>query len=280
MQVEKLRSLIRESINEYIKEIDEAAETAAMEARIAKCDEAIQMRETKLANLESLEEVKDMVDETKVENIRKEIKELQKAKAKFEKAKEKKAAKKAGKGKKEVTTDAKTEDTPVDESDVMEKMEVEGDMQKEEALNESFLKMQKLAGVITEAQYNQKKKILVEAIGDFNAPGFAASIKENLKKMGYEVTDMKGSSIDSAKGDLEKAANEGKNLAVVGVLEWEDGEEVVAAISLNQKEKDGGMTQQKELKAKIHDLYAKDFTTRFNVGNNGRVLVIGIKDKK
>jgi nitroreductase len=35
-----------------------------------------------------------------------------------------------------------------------------------------------------------------------------------------------------------------------------------------------------ELKAKIHDLYAKDFTTRFNVGNNGRVLVIGIKDKK
>jgi hypothetical protein len=34
----------------------------------------------------------------------------------------------------------------------MEKMDVT-----DEALNESFLKMQKLAGVITEAQYNQKK---------------------------------------------------------------------------------------------------------------------------
>jgi len=34
MQVEKLRTLIRESIQEYIKEIDEAAETAAMEAAI------------------------------------------------------------------------------------------------------------------------------------------------------------------------------------------------------------------------------------------------------
>jgi hypothetical protein len=165
MQVEKLRSLIRESINEYIKEIDEAAETAAMEARIAKCDEAIQMRESKLANLESLEEVKDMVDETKVENIRKEIKELQKAKLKFEKLAEKRAAKLAGKGKKkEVTTDAKTEDAPVDESDVMEKMEMEGDMPKEEALNESFLKMQKLAGVITEGQYRKKVQMLNEAL--------------------------------------------------------------------------------------------------------------------
>jgi hypothetical protein len=31
-------------------------------------------------------------------------------------------------------------------------------MDEEEAINESFLKMQKLAGVITEAQYNEKKK--------------------------------------------------------------------------------------------------------------------------
>jgi hypothetical protein len=31
-------------------------------------------------------------------------------------------------------------------------------MNNEVALNESFLKMQKLAGVITESQYNEKKK--------------------------------------------------------------------------------------------------------------------------
>jgi hypothetical protein len=146
-QIERLRSLIKESIQEYIKEIDEAAETAAMEARIAKCDEAISARETRLENLRNLEEAADMLDEAKVKAMENEIKELKKAKAKFEKAKEKRTAKLAGKGKK-VTTDAKTEDAPVDESDVMEKMEMEGDMPKEEALNESFLKMQRIAGII------------------------------------------------------------------------------------------------------------------------------------
>lgn len=137
MNLENLRSLIKESINEYIKEIDEAAETAAMEARIAKCDEAIQMREEKLARLESLEEVKDMVDETKVEGIKKEIKELQKAKAKFEKAKEKRANKLAGKKAKkdDVVTDAKIEEAPVDEADVTEKMDVTD----EGALNEEMV---------------------------------------------------------------------------------------------------------------------------------------------
>jgi len=114
MQVEKLRTLIRESIQEYIKEIDEAAETAAMEARIAKCDEAIATRE-----------------------------------AKFEKLQEKRANKLAGKkDKKEVVADAKTEDAPVDEADVMAEMDVTDEAVEETAINESFLKMQKIAGII------------------------------------------------------------------------------------------------------------------------------------
>ena len=190
-QIERLRSLIKESIQEYIKEIDEAAETAAMEARIAKCDEAISARETRLENLRNLEEAADMLDEAKVKAMENEIKELKKAKAKFEKAKEKRTAKLAGKGKKEVTTDAKTEDAPVDESDVMEKMEVEGDMPKEEALNESFLKMQKLAGVITEAQYNSKKKALVEnQLNEdiLELKQMSKQLYSFLKKKGFPVT--------------------------------------------------------------------------------------------
>ena len=154
-QIEKLRTLIRESINEYIKEIDQAANEAAMDARITKCEEAIQMREEKLARLESLEEVKDMVDETKVVGIKKEIKELQKAKAKFEKQKEKMLNKSK---KKEVVVDAQVEEAPVDEADVTAEMNM-GEETTEEALNESFLKMQKLAGVITETQYRQKTDI-------------------------------------------------------------------------------------------------------------------------
>jgi hypothetical protein len=178
MQVEKLRSLIRESIQEYIKEIDGAAEDAAMEARIAKCEEAIQMRETKLAAIDESEH-RDLIDGDKVKALENEIKELKKAKAKFEKAKEKKANKKAGKDKKdEVVTDAKIEETPVDETDVMEKMDVTDEGMKEEALNESFLKMQKLAGVITETQYNQKKKVLVESQVD---EGLIDKIKEKIQ---------------------------------------------------------------------------------------------------
>lgn len=164
-KVEKLRSLIRESIQEYIKEIDQAANEAAMDARITKCEEAIQMRETKLNNLKNLEEAADMLDETKVKMMEKEINELKKAKIKFEKQKEKMLNK--GK-KKEVVADAKVEDAPVDEADITAEMTddtmTEGKKknkkdkkEEKEAISESFLKMQKLAGLITEAQYNQKK---------------------------------------------------------------------------------------------------------------------------
>ena len=165
MKIENLRTLIRESINEYIKEIDEAAETAAMEARIAKCDEAIQTREAKLGAIAESEH-SDLIDENKVKNLENEIKELKKAKAKFEKAAEKKAAKKAKKSapkEEEVVTDAVTEEAPIDETDVMAEMDVE-----ETAINESFLKMQKLAGVITEAQYNQKKSLVENQLNEDN----------------------------------------------------------------------------------------------------------------
>ena len=140
-------------------------------------------------------------------------------------------------------------------------------------------RMQLLAGVITESEY--RKSLVNEAIGDFDPTGFMAAIKETLKKMGYEVKDMQGSSIDPAKGELEKAANEGKKSAVVGTIKWEDGEEVVAAVSINQKDDMGTQSKTiKDLEDKIYNVYAKDHTTRFNKSNNGRVYVIGIKDKK
>lgn len=193
MQEEKLRTLIRESIQEYIKEIDEAAETAAMEARIAKCDEAIATREAKLGAIAESDH-KDLMDEGKIKGLENEIKELKKAKAKFEKIAEKKAAKKAKKSapKEEVVTDTMTEEAPVDEADVMAEMDVE-----ETAINESFLKMQKLAGVITEAQYNQKKRLIENEVTNnpvvqkiekkafdfFNQPQVAAVLKKELDKL-------------------------------------------------------------------------------------------------
>ena len=143
-KVEKLRSLIRESIQYYIKEIDEAAEDAAMEARISKCEEAIQMRETKL-NAISESDHKDLMDEGKIKGLENEIKELKKAKIKFEKAKEKKANKKNKK--KEVVSDTEVE-APVDEDDVMAEMDTTDESVEEVTINESFIKMQKIAGLI------------------------------------------------------------------------------------------------------------------------------------
>jgi len=151
MQVEKLRSLIRESINEYIREIDDQGTGAMFEAKMEACEAAIKKREDKLRSIDENEELKEMVDAGKLKDIQKEITELKKYHKKLEKLK----GKHSNKGKKkEMTTDAKTdEEAPVEEADITAGMDMG-----EEPLNESFLKMQKLAGVITETQYNQKKK--------------------------------------------------------------------------------------------------------------------------
>jgi hypothetical protein len=175
MQIEKLRSLIREAVDNQLKEIEAVAEAAAMEARLAEYDKAIKTCESKIQAAENLEEVKELVDENKLNELKKKLKSLTKAKEKLEKAKAKK-----NKGK-EVTTDAETdkeetvdegpysqnnnmgddiENANVDETYTMDEME--NDSMKEEALNESFLKMQKLAGVITEGQYRKKVQMLNE----------------------------------------------------------------------------------------------------------------------
>lgn len=192
MKIENLRTLIRESIAEYVKEIDEAASDAADAARIAKCDEAIATREAKLNNIEESEHA-DLMDESKIKNLQNEIKELKKAKAKFEKIAEKKAAKKAKKSapkeEEDVVTDAVTEDAPIDETDIRAEMELE-----ETAINESFLKMQKLAGVITEAEYNQKKSLIETLfLGDLEKMKKSENSKEYTDK---EIEDM---SLENAK---------------------------------------------------------------------------------
>jgi len=167
MQIEKLRSLIRESVQNHIKEIEAVAEAAAMDARLAEYDKAIKTCEDKITTAENLEEVKDLMDTGKINELKKKLKDLKNKKEKLEKQKAKK-----NKGK-EVTTDAETdkeetvdetyvEETAVEETYTMDEME--NDSMKEEALNESFLKMQKLAGVITEGQYRKKVQMLNEEI--------------------------------------------------------------------------------------------------------------------
>jgi hypothetical protein len=168
MKVENLRSLIRESINEYIREIDNAGNKAALEAKMTATQEAIDLRKKKMS-MEGLDEAyHDMLDKGKMKELSGEVKALEKSLTKLKKQLDKLNSK--SEPKKEVTTDVVTEENPIEEIDITSETELEEARSRkgkdvknavkkdEEVLNESFLKMQKMAGVITETQYNQKKK--------------------------------------------------------------------------------------------------------------------------
>jgi len=159
MKINNLRSLIRESINEYISEINAAGDKAACEAKITATQNAIDLRKKKMA-MEGLDEAyHDMLDKGKMKELSGEIKALENNLKKLQKQLDKLNSK--SEPKTEVVADAMTEEAPIDETDVMAEMEI-AEESTEEALNESFLKMQKLAGVITESQYNQKIQMLDE----------------------------------------------------------------------------------------------------------------------
>lgn len=155
MENSTLRQIIRESIQSYIREIDEAGNVAALEAKMAKTKEAIEERKN-LINMEGLEEtMHKMIDKKKIKEIEKEIKHLEKSLEKYKKQLEKMQ----NKGKKNEEPKSEKTKEMVDEmaSEVENGMD-ENYMEEEKPLNESFLYMQKLAGVITEAQYKAKIK--------------------------------------------------------------------------------------------------------------------------
>jgi hypothetical protein len=203
----KLRQLIRESITNYISEINEAGDISACESKILKTREAIELREKKISKEGIDEAYHDMLDENKLKEFAKEIKILEKSLAKHEKMLEKLKSK-ANKGEKvedteekeivdEVSIDENAEDGPykvdpkdrkylsmpgMENFDEDERFDADGTPNEEgmydaegnrisfadidkamydgeaEYMNESFLHMQKLAGVITEAQYKDKLK--------------------------------------------------------------------------------------------------------------------------
>lgn len=185
MKVENLRSLIRENIHSYLKEIDEAAKIGAIKASIAKCEEAIGVREKKM-NMEGLDEAyHDMLDKGKMAELKSEIKALsrslekyKKQLAKFEKVDEVITD--------EAVNDEVTEEAPIATEDVMAEMGTE-EVAEETAINESFLKMQKLAGVITEAEYNQKKRLIENQLSPKEQEIVDYILGENIEEGASEI---------------------------------------------------------------------------------------------
>jgi hypothetical protein len=78
----------RPNISSEIKEIEKSNEALALEAKIKAIDEAIEKRQSKLSIAES-EELAEMIDPKMVKTLQKEIKELEKYKAKASKLYEK-----------------------------------------------------------------------------------------------------------------------------------------------------------------------------------------------
>jgi hypothetical protein len=183
MEINRLRSIIRESISNNLKEIEDVAENAAMEAKLNAYTEAIDKVNKKIEMAESLEEMQELVDPTKLNELKKHLKTLEKSKEKLEKVKAKK-----NKGK-EVVTDEPVEEAEVEEGSAMDSMdnaivpEMDYTMEEEEAINESFLKMQKLAGVITEAQYNQKKRLIENQLEEISLSGALNKVKDKIASL-------------------------------------------------------------------------------------------------
>jgi hypothetical protein len=150
-QTTQLRQLIRESIQEYIREIDEAGNRAALEAKMTKTQEAIDTRKKKL-NMEGLDEAyHDMMDKGKMKEMTSEIKMLEKSLAKYGKMLEKMDNKNTPKME-------EMEDKDVEE-EVIDEVNMDGDSPQLEAETEQvyeMLLMQKRAGIISEAEYKAK----------------------------------------------------------------------------------------------------------------------------
>lgn len=245
----KLRQLIRESITNYISEINEAGDISACESKIQKTREAIELREKKISKEGIDEAYHDMLDENKLKEFAKEIKILEKSLAKHEKMLEKLKSK-ANKGEKVEDTEEKeiVDEVAIDENEGMgyegmsesltpeeeEELDmIEDEMryavnsdsagnpkmkerydylkskrdEMDETMNESFLHMQKLAGVITEAQYKSKKKVLNEDVINltYNTDSDDLKyVKNILKKAGVLAKVVAGTFDDEVEITVDK----------------------------------------------------------------------------
>ena len=85
---EGLNESKRPSVSDHIKEVEKSSTVAALESKLNAIDEAIETRKSKLALAES-EDLAEMIDPKMVKTLNKEIKELEKYKAKTEKLYEK-----------------------------------------------------------------------------------------------------------------------------------------------------------------------------------------------
>ena len=93
IEKKKMRKAKKESLDNDLAEIDKQASIVAMEAKLAKIDEVIQAKQTRISMVSEDENLSELMDKKKMKDMQKEVKLLEKRKAKMEKLYEKMAGK-------------------------------------------------------------------------------------------------------------------------------------------------------------------------------------------
>jgi hypothetical protein len=240
MNNQNLIQLIRESIQNYISEIDYAGENAACEAKINAIGEAITTREKKM-NMEGIDEAyHDMIDKSKMKELASEIKALKKSLAKYQKQLEKLKSK----GNKSEKVEDTEKEEIIDEVSLNENKEdfdlesyfqkankeygwdfdetrtVEGDLEYgDESWERTFAK--KLMN-IGELSYNEWKAAANEA---YNASQVNESDDMNI----YEVLHMQKLAGIITEEELNTKLEEAKKKASAGMTKKEKSAVVIKA---------------------------------------------------
>ena len=156
-----IKKVIKEAKNPLaakMKEIENQGRAAALETKLAAIAEMIEETNQRLTRIDEDSEFNEMMDKNKVKDVRKQLKELEKAQSKLQKEYGKMG--KMGLPK-DYDEDGKVmdEEAPVAEDAVdnaVDEVELEEDNLRFEGLNESTLRFQKLAGLITESDIKKK----------------------------------------------------------------------------------------------------------------------------
>jgi len=154
-----------------LAEIDKQSAVVAMEAKINHLQEMADKKKERLSMVSEDENLSELIDKKRVKMMEREIKEIEKAKLKLEKLYEKMTG---GKKKEVVDEEEKMDETygstTYEEDDVEEGIKDElkknkgktwdeaepAQVTKEKGLAEEYLRMQKLAGVISEEEYKNR----------------------------------------------------------------------------------------------------------------------------
>ena len=165
-----------------LREIDAQSAIVAMEAKIEKLKEMAEAKETRLNMVSEDENLSELIDKRAMNEMKKEIKQIKKMQEKLERLYEKKNGKKPeviDEDEEMNEYDSSTQMIPDKKEDGTYDMSSVGMKEEEideahctseeddtDSMNEEFLRMQKLAGIISEEEY--KKKLNEESAGVFS----------------------------------------------------------------------------------------------------------------